>query len=49
MVLSEHVNASHGLDSDIFAGLSVIVILRLKLFRLFLETAERSTTTPLNL
>ena len=36
---NSHVNASHGLGFDIFIDLSVIAVLRLKLFRLFLETA----------
>ena len=39
---SGHVNASQGLSSNIFTGFGVIAILRLKHFRLFVETAVRS-------
>ena len=44
-----HVNALHGLGSDIFTDLTVMAILRLKLFHLFLKTAVRSTTIPISL
>ena len=36
-----HVNASHGLVSDIFTGLAVIVISPLKLLRMFFGTSVR--------
>ena len=35
--------------APIFTGLTVNAMLRFKLFCLFLETAVRGTTTPLNL
>ena len=37
-------NASHGLGSDNFTGFGVITILRLKRFRLFLETAVNNNS-----
>ena len=46
VLLVWHVNASHGLGSDILAGLSVIAILRFKLFRLFLKPQYDYTVKP---